>query len=153
MPYFALIIMFYHVMIACYQYTWMQHVEMALEGRGLADHLIEEALLPDYPGYKLWKSEESLIRQWLLDNIIAEMEDTLLHVKTVKGTWIEIEKNVSKESNDYRIYDLMVQQTQTKQGDLTVMAYAYKLKGIWTEIDHYWPIGDPKSSHRLYTLK
>ena len=28
-------------------YTWLQHVEMALEGRSLADHLTEEALHPD----------------------------------------------------------------------------------------------------------
>ena len=126
---------------------------MALEGRGLADHLTKEALHPDNPGYKLWKSEESLIRQWLLDNMITEMEDTFLHVKTVKDIWMEIEKNVSKESNDWRIYDLMVQQTQMKQGDLTVMAFAYKLKGIWTENDHYWPVGDPKSRKRQYTLK
>ena len=134
-------------------YTWLQHVEMALEGRSLADHLTEEALHPDNSGYKLWRSDESLIRQWMLDNMITEMEDTFLHVKTVKDIWMEIEKNVSKESNDWRIYDLIVQQTQMKQGDLTVMAYAYKLKGIWTEIDHYWPVGDPKSSDRQYTLK
>ena len=134
-------------------YTWLQHVEMALKGRGLADHLTEEALHSDDPAYKLWKSEESLIRQWMLDNMITEMEDTFLHVKTVKDIWMEIAKNVSKESNDWQTYDLMVQQTQMKQGDLTVMAYAYKLKGIWTEIDHYWPVGDPKSSDRQYTLK
>ena len=81
-------------------YTWLQHVEMALEGRSLADHLTEEALHPDNSGYKLWKSEESLIRQWMLDNMITEMEDTFLHVKTMKDIWVEIEKNVSKESND-----------------------------------------------------
>ena len=58
-----------------------------------------------------------------------------------------------RNQNDWRIYDLMVQQTQMKQGDLTVMAYTYKLKGIWTKIEHYWPVGDPKSSDRQYTLK
>ena len=82
-------------------YTWLRHVEMALEGRGLTDHLTEEALYPYNPGYKLWKSEELLIRYWLLDNMITEMEDTFLHVKTVKGIWMEITRNLNMIKHDY----------------------------------------------------
>ena len=40
----------------------------------------------------------------MLDNMITEMDDTFLHVKTVKDIWMEIEKNVSKESK--RLADL-----------------------------------------------
>ena len=33
------------------------------------------------------------------------------------------------------------------------MVYAYHLKAIWPEIDHFWPVENPRSVERGYTLK
>ena len=40
-----------------------------------------------------------------------------------------------------------------RQGEDSNMVYACHLKAIWLEIDHFWPVENPRSAERGYTLK
>ena len=74
--------------------------------------------------------------------MIPDLLQKILYIDTVKELWEEIKKNCTKQSNDSRLYELNMKSIQVRQGEDSVMVYACRLKAIWREIDHFWPVDE-----------
>ncbi|XP_078441005.1 uncharacterized protein LOC144710992 [Wolffia australiana] len=133
-------------------FEWSKMVTLTVYGLFLGDHLTDEPRTPADPDYKRWKAEESLILQWMLRSMTPEMRD-FLYCTTVKELWDEIQKYTSEQSNDWRIYELKVQESMARQGGENIRQYSSRLKAIWREIDYLWPVQNPQSIERQYILK
>ena len=82
------------------------------------------------PSYKVRKSDEALIHQWILVSMSLEMRRDFLNVDYVKELWDDIPKYSEKRNHDWWIYELNARASQAPQGSDSVMTYASNLKAI-----------------------
>ena len=50
---------------------WSQSVVLVIDGNGWLDYITGEAVAPEIgtPAYKTWKSEDSMLKAWLLNSM------------------------------------------------------------------------------------
>ena len=66
-----------------------------------------------------------------------------IYIDTIKELWEEINKNCTMQNNDWCLYDLNIKTIQVSEGEDNVMVYVCRLKAIWHEIEHFWPVESP----------
>ena len=71
-------------------FEWSKLVQLTLDGSQLGHHLTDPPLTSTDPSYKVWKSEEAFIHQWILVSMSLEMWWDFLYVDLVKKLWDDI---------------------------------------------------------------
>ena len=129
---------------------WRELIELAIKGRLLGDHLTEELVTKGSAAYTIWDAKEANIKHWRLQSMISDLRQNFLYKDAIKELWEEIKKNFMKQNNDWRLYELNIRSIQVRQGEDHVMVYECRPEAIWREIDHFWPVEDPRSAERIY---
>ena len=105
---------------------WSQYIELILNGCGLKDHLTK-TINPKDPGYQIWKKEDSPVHAWLLGSTAGERLKKFMFLKTAKGIWDHVHKSSSTRGIYWRVYCLVVRDTNLVQGNKTMEEYATDL--------------------------
>ena len=72
-----------------------------------------------------------MVMAWLLNPMQPKIGKPVLYLSTAKEIWEAMSKTYSKNDNVAQIYELKVAIHNTKQQDLSMIAYYNTLKVLW----------------------
>ncbi|XP_024018974.1 uncharacterized protein LOC112090889 [Morus notabilis] len=116
---------------------WSHSVMMFIEGKGKEDYLTGDAAQPDEkdPKFKTWKTENSMVRSWLINSMNTEMGENFMYYKTPKEMWDAVKRSYSNRENTSEIFRLKGILNDLHQGELNVMEYFNTLSRHWQQLD------------------
>ena len=76
---------------------------------------------------------------WILDSMIPGLASRFIEYEMVKEIWEATQKYHSKKNDRAKIAQLVNREAAPQQGDSSVLTYSDKLRGIYSELDHYRP--------------
>ncbi|XP_073227024.1 uncharacterized protein [Cicer arietinum] len=116
---------------------WSQTARLILDDKGIYGFLTGEVQMSATtdPKYRFWKSENSVIIDWLLSNMESTIKKPFMFFPTAKEVWEAVKETYSDIQNSSQIFDLKSRLWHTRQGDRDVTTYYNELMTLWQELD------------------
>ena len=118
---------------------WSRLIHLAISGRDLLNHIIDDPLSKNDPAYNQWTRSDSIVISWILENINPDLVNQYLDFPTAKTLWQGIETPYSSGRDGLQIFDLTVKTNKIQQGTNIIETYYRKLLMLWKEIDRRQP--------------
>ena len=109
---------------------WSQSVHMYIGGKDKDGYLTREIIQPksDDPRFRTWKTENNMVKSWLINPMTNEIDENFLLYKTTKEMWDVVKETYSTKENTAKQVDIETVLHDLHQGDLTVTNY-YNILG------------------------
>ena len=116
---------------------WSQSVQMYIRGRGKLGYLTGERLQPAItdPQHAVWDAENSMVMTWLVNSMEEDINCNYMCYPTAKELWDSVTKMYSDLENKSKIYELILQAREIRQGGDNVTKYFHLLKQVWQDLD------------------
>ena len=102
-------------------------------------HLSEEGPVATGSNYFYGVNVDSILFSWLLHSMKPDIVEFLRYEMTYKAIWDTVYSNFSNKEDDARIYEWLIETTQTNQGSIKLQEYTNDLVNLWRELDFYRP--------------
>lgn len=89
------------------------------------------------PKYRRWKTENAMVKGWLLDSMKPKISDHYLFLETAYQIWDALTKSYYKLGHIAKVYELCQRISQFKQNGQPLTLYYASLRKIWDELEHY----------------
>lgn len=86
-----------------------------------------------------WARNNNIVMSWILISISKDIAANLLYLNTAHEIWNDL-KELFKQSNGSKIFQLHLELLRTRQDQLTVNQYFLKLKTISKELNNLRPM-------------
>ncbi|XP_051150303.1 uncharacterized protein LOC127264801 [Andrographis paniculata] len=83
--------------------------------------------------YEAWIEVDALIRAWIINSIIPELQEAFIFIPTAKSLWESLKEKYG-QLNGSLIYQLKRSISSLKQGDDSIATYVTKLQELWEEL-------------------
>lgn len=113
--------------------TWSTSVLIYIEGKGKEDYLTGEVEKPDKkkkPKYKRWKTENAMVKGWLLVSMKSEISNHYLVLETATQIWDALAKSYFELEHTTKVYELRQRISQFKQNGQPLTLYYASLQKI-----------------------
>ncbi|XP_074278090.1 uncharacterized protein LOC141601693 [Silene latifolia] len=121
---------------------WKRQMEIAICSRRKIGFLTGVVKRPTNDPLRedAWDTCNSLLIQWILQNVEKPIKNSVLYVKTAKEIWEYLQRQFSI-SNGARKFRLNKELEDLEQGDKSICEYFTELRILWTnlEIMSDWP--------------
>ena len=117
---------------------------MILKTKGLEGYVTGEIKEPDSTlsvEWKTWSTTNSLILAWLLTSLIPIVTTTVETISSASEMWKTLTNFYSGEGNVMLMVEAQKKISALKQGERSVAEYVAELKHLWSDLDHYDPLG------------
>ena len=103
---------------------------MYIDGKDKDGYLTREIIQPksDDPRFRTWKTENNMVKSWLINPMTNEIDENFLLYKTTKEMWDVVKETYSTKENTAKQVDIETVLHDLRQGDLTVTNY-YNILG------------------------
>ncbi|RVW67974.1 hypothetical protein CK203_061866 [Vitis vinifera] len=82
----------------------------------------------DDPRFRTWKTENNMVKSWLINSMTNEIRENFLLYKTTKKVWDAVKETYSTKENTVEQVAIKSVLHDLRQGDLTVTNY-YNILG------------------------
>lgn len=120
---------------------WSQIVEMYISGKDKLGYINGELPQPSPtdPAYRRWRTEDSIVKGWLINNMAPSLIGTFVRFPTAKAVWDAIATTYFDGTDTSQLYDLRRKVTRLRQAGGLIEKYYNDLQGLWREIDFRRP--------------
>jgi len=119
---------------------WVQEMENFLFAKnkiGFIDGTIKRPEADD-ASYMAWMRCDAMIKGWLTTAMEKEIRGSVKYANSASEIWKDLKERFGKESAP-RAYELKQAISNTRQEGMTVSAYYTKLRGLWDEMQSFFP--------------
>ncbi|XP_056173921.1 uncharacterized protein LOC130139942 [Syzygium oleosum] len=95
--------------------------------------------LPTDPGFRKWKTEDSTVKEWLINSMAPALIGNFIRFPTAKSVWDAVATTFFDGTDASQVYDLKRRVARMRQGGGSIEAYYNNLQGLWREIDFRRP--------------
>ena len=88
--------------------------------------------------YQAWRRCNNMVVSWLVHSVSPSIRQSVLWMSKAEDIWKDLQARYF-QGNLIRVFDLQMEASSIKQGDLTVTDYFTKLRIIWDEIENFRP--------------
>lgn len=116
--------------------TWAQSMSMALmikNKKGFIDGTIQRSTQRVEEQLQ-WDRCNTLVKTWLLGSMSKEISSSVIHYKTARGMWQELQERFS-HTNTVQLFHIENAIHDCEQGTSSVTSFFTKLKSLWDEKD------------------
>ncbi|XP_061990114.1 uncharacterized protein LOC133708658 [Rosa rugosa] len=116
--------------------TWAQSMSMTLmikNKKGFIDGTIQRSTQRVEEQLQ-WDRCNTLVKTWLLGSMSKEISNSIIHCKTARGMWQELQERFS-HTNTVQLFHIENAIHDCKQGTSSVTSFFTKLKSLWNEKD------------------
>ncbi|XP_058742633.1 uncharacterized protein LOC131615160 [Vicia villosa] len=125
--------------------AWEFQFKMYVKGKGWS-HLDNVSKAPtDKTALDAWETQDAQIITWILNSIDPQMINNLCSFSTAQEIWNYL-KRIYNQDNSAKRFQLELDITNYKQGDLSIQQYYSGFLNLWTEHSAIIHANVPKTS-------
>jgi transposase InsO family protein len=124
--------------------SWSRRALLILKTKGLEGYVTGEVKEPENTSsveWKTWSTTNSLVVAWLLTSLIPAIATTVETISSASEMWKTLTKLYSGEGNVMLMVEAQEKISALRQGERSVAEYVAELKSLWSDLDHYDPLG------------
>ena len=116
---------------------WSQVMEIYISGKDKLGYVNGDIPQPSPtdPNFRRWRTENSLVKGWLINSMDPGLIGNFIQYSTVKEVWDAIATTYFDSSDTSQVYELRRRVAQLKQSGGSLEKYYTNLQGLWREID------------------
>ncbi|XP_062109391.1 uncharacterized protein LOC133819988 [Humulus lupulus] len=132
---------------------------MYIGGKGKEEYLTGEIETPkpDDPKYKNWKTDNHMIKSWLVSSMNNDIGENFLLYSTAKELWDAVKDSYSSSDNTSELFEIEAALYDLRQEDTTVTQYFNTLTRFWHQLDLFetysWKCADDTALYRSIVEK
>ncbi|XP_038713409.1 uncharacterized protein LOC120007280 [Tripterygium wilfordii] len=114
------------------------HFTNALEARNKVGFVDGTPPIPEAtdPNFVLWKQANGMIKTWINNLVSTAILKSISNWKTARELWIDLKDRYSV-MNETRVFEIIKEICNMRQGGDFVTDYYAKLKSLWDELEDY----------------
>lgn len=119
--------------------TWSKSILIYIQGKDKLEYLTREKEMSSQSesSYRKWKTENAIIKGWLLNSMTPEISEHYLFLETTHQIWDALAKSYSEMGHTTKIFELTQKIVHFKQGDQPLTLHYSSLRKTWGELYHY----------------
>nr|AAO20078.1 putative polyprotein [Oryza sativa Japonica Group] len=124
--------------------SWSRRALLILKTKGLEGYVTGEIKEPENISsveWKTWSTTNSLVVAWLLTSLIPAIATTVETISSASEMWKTLTNLYSGEGNVMLMVEAQEKISVLRQGERSVAEYVAELKHLWSDLDHYDPLG------------
>ncbi|XP_052168547.1 uncharacterized protein LOC127785166 [Oryza glaberrima] len=123
--------------------SWSRRALLILKTKGLEGYVTGEVKEPESTSaeWKTWSTTNSLVVAWLLTSLIPAIATTVETISSASEMWKTLTNLYSGEGNVMLMVEAQEKISALRQGERSVAEYVAELKHLWSDLDHYDPLG------------
>nr|ABA94354.1 retrotransposon protein, putative, unclassified [Oryza sativa Japonica Group] len=124
--------------------SWSRRALLILKTKGLEGYVTGEIKEPENISsveWKTWSTTNSLVVAWLLTSLIPAIATTVETISSASEMWKTLTNLYSREGNVMLMVETQEKISVLRQGERSVAEYVAELKHLWSDLDHYNPLG------------
>ncbi|XP_038707316.1 uncharacterized protein LOC120002627 [Tripterygium wilfordii] len=108
----------------------------ALEARNKSGFVDGTLKVPDEsdPIFPFWRQSNSLIKTWLTNSISPSILQSVSTWKSAREIWLDL-KSIYSVANATRVFEVVREISNIRQGAMNVTDYYSKIKSLWDELE------------------
>ncbi len=123
--------------------SWSRRALLILKTKGLEGYVTGEVKEPESASaeWRTWSTTNSLVVAWLLTSFIPAIATTVETISSASEMWKTLTNLYSGEGNVMLMVEAQEKISALRQGERSVAEYVAELKHLWSDLDHYDPLG------------
>lgn len=123
--------------------SWSRRALLILKTKGLEGYVTGEVKEPESASaeWRTWSTTNSLVVAWLLTSLIPAIATTVETISSASEMWKTLTNLYSGEGNVMLMVEAQEKISALRQGERSIAEYVAELKHLWSDLDHYDPLG------------